>query len=280
MQYGLNMPNGGLDPNTIADFAALAEEAGWEGIFLEDYIIWQGQQEVPTYDPWVLLAAIAMRTERARLGTLVTPLARRRPWKLAREAVTLDHLSKGRLVLGVGLGDLVTIDDYSFSAFGEAMAARQRAAMLDEALEILTGLWRGEPFSYQGQYYQVKEVTLLPPPVQTPRIPIWVGGGYPLKGPVHRAARWDGSCLYRHETHYMQPEDVRNFLTFVKSQRGSLEGYDMVVGGSPRWDDEGAERDYIQALAEAGATWWVEYVPPDDLAAMRASIERGPLRVA
>jgi alkanesulfonate monooxygenase SsuD/methylene tetrahydromethanopterin reductase-like flavin-dependent oxidoreductase (luciferase family) len=164
MRYGLALPNGGVggDPRTLAELAELAEAAGWDGIFLEDYIVWQGHQDVPTYDPWVALAAVALRTRRVRLGTSVTPLPRRRPWKLARETVTLDHLSEGRLILGIGLGDL---HDPGFGAMGEAQDTHQRAQMLDEALDVLVGLWSGHPFSFQGQFYHVHEVTFLPTPV-------------------------------------------------------------------------------------------------------------------
>ncbi len=278
MHYGLALPNGGVDPQTMAEFAALAEASGWDGVFIEDYIVWQGDQSVPTYDPWVLLAAMATRTQRVRLSTQIAPLARRRPWKVAREAVTLDHLSGGRAILGVGLGDNVT-DDVSFSAFGEEMDGRRRAGLLDEALDIITGLWSGEPFRYDGEFYHVKEVRLLPRPVQQPRIPIWIGGAYPLKGPVQRAARWDGACLYKHKTHYMLPEDVRALKALVASRRGTSAGYDISVGGSRRRDDWDEERAYIKSLAEAGSTWWIEYVPPDDLDKMRACIVRGPLWV-
>ncbi len=139
MRYGLELPNAGVggDARTLGDLAQLAEAAGWDGIFLEDYLVWQGQAGVPTYDPWVALAAMAMRTQRIRLGTMVTPLSRRRPWKLAREAATLDHLSNGRLILGVGLGDIA---DQGFSNVGETTDLRQRARVVDEALEILAGL--------------------------------------------------------------------------------------------------------------------------------------------
>jgi alkanesulfonate monooxygenase SsuD/methylene tetrahydromethanopterin reductase-like flavin-dependent oxidoreductase (luciferase family) len=285
MQYGITLPNGGDwgDAATLAELAQLAEASGWDGVFLEDYIVWQSHQDVPTYDPWVALAAMALRTQRVRLGTTVTPLARRRPWKLARETVTLDHLSNGRLILGVGLGDTgeAVGSDVSFTHFGEVTDARQRAQVLDEALDVLVGLWSGEPFSYDGQHYQVKSVTLLPRPVQTPRIPIWVGGGWPLTGPSERAARWDGSCLYKHKGHYMTPDDVRALKALVARRRGSSEGYDIVLGGGSRRADWDEERAYIRSLAEAGATWWVEYIPPDagDLATVRAAIERGPLRI-
>ena len=279
MRYGLALPNGGVDPQTMAEFAALAEASGWDGVFVEDYIIWQGDQNMPTYDPWVLLAAMATRTTRVKLSTQVTPLARRRPWKVACEAMTLDHLSNGRVILGVGLGDNITANEPSFAAFGEEMDAKRRARMLDEALDIIASVWSGEPFSYEGEFYHVQEVKLLPRPVQQPRIPIWIGGAYPLKGPVRRAARWDGACLYKNTTHYMLPEDVRALKAFVASQRGASSAYDISVGGSKRREDWDEEREYIQSLAQAGATWWVEYVPPDDLDKMQASIARGPLRI-
>jgi alkanesulfonate monooxygenase SsuD/methylene tetrahydromethanopterin reductase-like flavin-dependent oxidoreductase (luciferase family) len=139
---------GCADARTLAELAHAAEEAGWDGVFLEDYILYQGVSSTPTFDPWVALAAMALRTNRILLGTDVTPLPRRRPWKLARETVTLDHLSNGRLVLGVGLGDS---PETSFTHFGEVTDTRQRARMLDEALDVLVGLWSGEPFQYHGE---------------------------------------------------------------------------------------------------------------------------------
>ena len=129
MHYGLALPNGGVDPQTMAEFATLAEASGWDGIFVEDYIIWQGDQNMPTYDPWVLLAAMAMRTTRVKLSTQITPLARRRPWKAASEAMTLDHLSNGRVILGVGLGDNITANEPSFAAFGDQPAITNNTAI-------------------------------------------------------------------------------------------------------------------------------------------------------
>lgn len=285
MQYALSLPNGGDwgDAGTLAELAHLAEQSGWDGVFLEDYIIWQSQQNVPTYDPWIILAAMAMRTQHIRLVTNVTPLARRRPWKVAREAVTLDHLSNGRLILGVGLGDTgESVDaDMSFTHFGEAIDARQRAQMLDEALEVIVGLWSGELFQYDGRYYQIKEVRFVPRPIQTPRIPIWVGGGWPRRGPTYRAARWDGSRLYRHDGQAMTPEDIRALQAVVQEQRGSLAGYDIVVSGSHQYADQAAQQAYLRSLAEAGATWCTVYLPPSigNLAAVRAKIMQGPLRI-
>jgi alkanesulfonate monooxygenase SsuD/methylene tetrahydromethanopterin reductase-like flavin-dependent oxidoreductase (luciferase family) len=285
MRYGINLPNGGLtgDPQTAAELAALAEASGWDGVFLEDYIVWQGHQEVPTYDPWILLAAMALRTAHVRLGITVTPLSRRRPWKVARESVTLDHLSNGRLILGVGLGD--TSLDISLTHFGEVIDVKQRSEMLDEALEIIANAWSGQPFSYYGKHYHTKEVALLPRPVQAPRIPIWIGGGFPLKGPTQRALRWDGSCMYIDTRggpwRDWTPEDVRTLRTMAERWRSKDTPFDIVLGGRQRDDDWDQERALIKSLAEAGATWWIEYLPPElgGMDVIREAIARGPLRI-
>ncbi len=280
MRFGIVFPNGGLcDPHTLAEFAALAEAHGWDGVFLEDYIVWQGHQDVPTYDPWIAFAAMAMRTTTIRLGTSITPLPRRRPWKVARETVTLDHLSNGRLILGVGLGD--TSIDLSFTRFGEVTDVKQRAKMLDESLDILIGAWSGEPFSYHGEHYHVDNVRLLPKPIQSPRIPIWVGGAYPNRGPMKRAARYDGACLYKASGGDFTPHEVRALKTFVDARRPAPAPYDIVLGGRHRAENWEKDRALIKSLAEAGMTWWVEYVPPQigGLNEMRECITRGPLRI-
>ena len=283
MRYGFELPidRECSDPRVLANLAALAEDSGWDGVFLEDYIVHHKARDVPTCDPWVALAAMAMRTECIKLGTEVTPPSRRRPWKLAREVLTLDHLSNGRMILGAGVGD---VNEPGFQAVGEVTDLKQRAAMLDEALAIIAGLWSGEPFSYSGKHYTVENLTFLPRPVQQPRIPIWIGGGWPNKGPVARAARWDGACLYK-ETHSgpwedMQPADVRAMRETFAALRGDLPPIDIIVGGDTRGSDWEQVRAHIQALAEAGATWWVEYVNQDlgGLDGMRKVIAAGPLR--
>jgi alkanesulfonate monooxygenase SsuD/methylene tetrahydromethanopterin reductase-like flavin-dependent oxidoreductase (luciferase family) len=275
MRYALNLPTGGVcgDPRTLADFAAVAEAAGWDAVLLEDYIVYQGHQDWPTCDPWVALAAMALATERIRLGTEVTPLTRRRPWKLARETVTLDHLSNGRLILGVGSGDP---QDPGFDHFGEVMDDRQRGGILDEALDVLAGLWSGQPFSYQGAHFQVQEITFLPRPVQQPRIPIWVGGEYPHRGPLRRAARWDGTCIFVRDRHHSS-SDVRAIRAAIDQHRTSDAPYDVVVGGLARSDDGDRERALIRDLEAAGATWWLEWIRPAEHEVMRAAIARGPL---
>jgi alkanesulfonate monooxygenase SsuD/methylene tetrahydromethanopterin reductase-like flavin-dependent oxidoreductase (luciferase family) len=287
MRFALNLGNGGpcADPRSMADLAALAEDSGWDGVLLEDYLVYQNLTGTPTYDPFVCLAAMAMRTRRIRLGTLVTPLPRRRVAKLAAEMVALDHLSNGRMVLGVGLGDAW---DVALANLGEQTDTRTRAAMVDEGLDVLVGLWSGEPFSYRGRHFTVEDMTMLPRPVQRPRIPIWIGGQYPKAGPIRRAARWDGSCLFI-STSYAPgaiaqrdwtPGDVRDLLGRVCGLRpnGRLDGFDVVVGGRECQADWEAERELIGALAAAGATWWTEWIKPTDREATEKQIARGPLR--
>src|SRR4051812_6489334 len=168
-------------PATLAELAALAEASGWDGVFLEDYVVYA--DGLDAYDPWVALAAIATATERIRIGTLVTPLPRRRPWKVAAEAMTLDHLSDGRMSLGVGSGDPTAAD---MVPAGEQPDARIRGEMLDEALTVIDALWQGEPVHHLGDHYQLESVALRPRPVQRPRIPVWVGGRYARRRPRER----------------------------------------------------------------------------------------------
>lgn len=284
MRYGLAPSMMGMsgDARTLAELASLAEQTGWDGFFLEDYVIHNNPYEAVIYDAWIALTAIAMRTERLRIGAMVTPLSRRRPWKLARETVTLDHLSNGRLIVGVGLGDL---NDRGFAQVGEVTDGRQRARMLDEGLDVLVGLWSGRPFSYSGEYYQVDEITFLPPPLQSPRIPIWVGGVWPHKGPMRRAARWDGVCPYKVNEDgtfdAMTPADVRALKTFIEAHRVTPAAFDIVQGGWTPGDDLERARAMVRPFVEAGATWWVEFISPEhgDLDVMRTRIKQGPPRI-
>lgn len=282
MRYGLELSNTSIggDARAFAELAYLAEEAGWDGIFLEDYIVHHSARDAPTYDPWIVLAAMALRTKRIRLGTTVTPLPRRRPWKLARETVTLDHLSNGRLILGVGLGD---VNDAGFAQVGEVTDNRRRARMLDESLDVLVGLWSGQPFNYQGEYYQVHDVTFLPTPVQTPSIPIWVGGNWPHKGVIRRAARFDGFCGGKvheeDEPWSMTPAEVQDLKAAIEHQRTTSTPFDIALGGAERGTDWEQERATVRTLAEAGATWWMEWIAPCGLEEMHTRIKQGPLRI-
>jgi len=277
MKYGIYLPNYGeeLSALALADLAGEAEKAGWDGFFLWDHILGSKSQKVRILDPWIALTAMAMQTERIRLGTTVTPLARRRPWKLARETVTLDILSGGRLTLSVGLGEPQKVE---FEMFGEDGDPKVRAARLDEGLEVLIGLWKGKPFSFHGQYYHVSKMTFLPTPAQSPRIPIWVGGFWSNKPPFRRAARFDGVIPLKKEG-WLTPEDVKMILEFILHHRKDQTPFDIAVIGS--WNTErmkgikGAKK--VEIYAQAGATWWLEsfYMQRNSNEKLRTRIRQG-----
>jgi hypothetical protein len=190
---GIFVPNFGslADPEHLVEFAVAAEESGWDGLFLADHLIDFAAPDPdghrPIADPWTALAGVATRTDHLTLGSYVTPIARRQPWQLARGLATLDRLSDGRVILGAGLGTAL-----DFTTFGREFDARRVGRQYDEALEVITGLWSGEPFSYDGEFYTVDDAVLRPTPVQEPRIPILAGGWWPHKKPFQRGARWDG----------------------------------------------------------------------------------------
>jgi alkanesulfonate monooxygenase SsuD/methylene tetrahydromethanopterin reductase-like flavin-dependent oxidoreductase (luciferase family) len=277
VKYGLSLPTGGEcgDPRFLVELAERAEAAGWDGIFPEDYVLYQGDPTMPTAPTWPVLAAIAVRTTRLVLGVEVTPIARRRPWNLAREVAAVDQLSESRAVLGVGLGDVgeFVVADASFTHFGEELDSRRRAEQLDEGLEIVAGLWTGEPYSFRGKHYTVDEVTFLPRPVQEPRPPVWIGGGYPHRRPIERALRWDGACLYNAAHGLLPPEAVADLRA-----RAGDRPWTIAVGGSGRREDWDAERQHIAAVRDAGADWWIEWVEPAARDEMRHAVDRGPLR--
>src|SRR5579872_6421814 len=222
MKFGLDIPTGGAyaDPRKLADLAAEAEEAGWDGFFIQDVLFSMDT----LVDPWVTLAAIAMRTQRMRIGVFLTPLPRRRPWQLARESVTLDYLSNGRLIFGAALG----FQAPDFTPFGEEYDIKIRAEKLDEGLEVLKGLWSGEAFSFQGKHYQLENVTFLPKPLQSPRIPIWLAGGWPSRKPFRRAASWDG--IYVMTVNQVTNElltfaEVQEIVAYIKTYRESSDPF-------------------------------------------------------
>jgi alkanesulfonate monooxygenase SsuD/methylene tetrahydromethanopterin reductase-like flavin-dependent oxidoreductase (luciferase family) len=269
MQYGITMPNFGdfFHPRALAELARQAEEAGWDGFFLWDHVHFGF---FPTVDPWVALAAIALSTRRVRIGTLVTPLPRRRPIKLARETVSIDHLSEGRLILGVGIGAL----PWEWDHLGEEPDKKTRGKMLDEGLDVLTRIWSGEPVAHQGEHYTVhihdlpfydKPAHFLPAPVQSPRIPSWVGGCWPNRAPFRRAARWDGVAPIKWGGDLegaMTPDDLREVMTYVMAHRTSDRPFDVVIGGHTSGKDREADAAKVRSFGEAGATWWVETVDP------------------
>jgi probable F420-dependent oxidoreductase len=265
VRFGVYLPNFGdhAEPGRIVTLAREAEEAGWDGFFLWDHLQragFRGEQGAALVDPWIALAGAAVATERLRLGPLVTPLARRRPWVVARQAASLDHLSGGRLVLGVGLG---SPPDAEFAAFGESPDPRVRGEKLDESLAILDGLWRGQPFSFEGEHYRVDEAHFAPPPLQKPRIPIWVAGLWPGTRPFERAARWDGAFPLQHGAPAVTAEQLAEIRAFVATRRSAPGSFDLITGGRLPDESARARQERAAAVREIGATWCLEWMGVD-----------------
>jgi len=284
MRYAIDVPNFGdfADPRVVADLARRAEDAGWDGLFVWDHVTHTKSRRRQIADPWVLLTAAALATRTIRLGTMITPVARRRVSKLAREVTTLDRLTGGRMVLGVGLG--APLED-EFGSFGESDDPKQVAAHLDEGLEALALLWSGEPVTFRGDHVVIDDVTFLPTPVQRPRVPVWVGGLWPARRPMRRAARWDGAIpLMPYEGGWPREPDaatvreIHGFLTEARAEAGrGAEPFDLVISGASPADPAAAE-DLMGPLADAGATWWAESVWDDleSAASMVRRAEQGP----
>lgn len=286
MRFSVNIPNFGdfSDARTVARVAARAEQSGWDALFVWDHVVHDKHQRrgQPFGDPWMLLTAAALATSRLKLGTLVTPVARRRPEQLARQVATLDSISGGRVIFGAGLGG--PIDD-EFGSFGEPTDPVVLAERLDEGLELLQRYWSGEPVNHDGRHYQVRDVTLLPASLQRPRPPIWVGGFWPNRRPMRRAARWDGAVpLFASASHGHPPpaDQVRDVAAYITQHRTDHvdEPFDLVVGGVSPGDPTKA-RDLIAPLADAGATWWDERqlqtsAGLDRLAPVLRRIDQGP----
>jgi alkanesulfonate monooxygenase SsuD/methylene tetrahydromethanopterin reductase-like flavin-dependent oxidoreductase (luciferase family) len=255
VRSGLFVPLFGelANPVAVARLAAEAEEAGWDGFFVWDHVRWR-PPVLDVADPWITLAAIASATTSIRLGPMVTPLARRRPAKVARETATLDQLSGGRLTLGVGLGGNHFASEFSIT--GEEVDDRRRARMLDESLEILTAAWSGEPVHHEGEHYTVGGMRFLPRPVQRPGLPIWVAGFPGNTRPLRRAARHQGFFPVNLE-HPDQLAEIVAAITALREQLGTgiTEPYEIVVAIEPGHDPA--------PYAAAGATWWLAELPPE-----------------
>lgn len=243
MRYAVSLPPF-TDPARVLAWGREAEAAGWDGVFLWDHVQWR--PSVAPLDPWVMLGALATVTERVRLGTMVTPLSRRRPYAVAKQVATLDQLSAGRAVLGVGLGEP---PDRDFSDLGEEADPRVRAAMLDEGLDVIDQLLRG-PTDFTGAHYRIR-ADLHPRPVQQPRPPVWVAGVAPHRRPLARARRLDGVVPIG-AGEYLTPEALADYLALDGAP--SRDGWDVVAHDRPGVDP----REY----AEAGATWLVRSVFP------------------
>jgi alkanesulfonate monooxygenase SsuD/methylene tetrahydromethanopterin reductase-like flavin-dependent oxidoreductase (luciferase family) len=270
MRYALYIPlfDELADPTLVARLCSEAEEAGWHGVFVWDHVRWR-EPVVDVADPWITLAAIATATERIRLGPMVTPLARRRPAKVARETATLDRLSEGRLTLGVGLGSDRFGREYSIT--GEELDDRTRARMLDEALEILQAAWSGTLVRHRGEHYTVDAMRFLPRPVQRPAVPIWVAGFYGKSRPMRRAVRYQGFFPVGLE----QPDQLAEIaaeLGHLRRQAGTdpAAPFDIAVELEPGSDPA--------PFAAAGATWGLVAFPSDPVSVdqVRGVIRDGP----
>lgn len=256
------------DPLSVVEMAQEAEEAGWDGVFLPDG--WSSA--------WIILTAIAMRTRRIALGTMLTPLPEQYPWYVAAQTATLDQLSRGRVILTAGLG-VLELDKFDMPE------NRIRAQRLDEALEIIDRWWQGgslRSFVYQGNHFQLQEMAAdvdwpTHKPVQQPRIPVWVIGGS-RQSQLRRAARWDGAVING------SPDELRERKAAIEQLRSSPSPLDIIVEGETPPDDAKQAIAIVSPYAEAGATWWLESMWESEgvsrMYDMRTRIRSGPPRIA
>jgi probable F420-dependent oxidoreductase len=263
LKRGIAVPCFAQDPMELVRLGIEAEQAGFDGFFLWDHIVFSNTGEgPPIVDPWLVLAVVAASTSRIKIGTMITPVPRRRPWQLAKETATLDRLSNGRLILGVGIGSPTHGD---FGLLGEPTEPRIRAELLDEGLDVMAGLWSGDWFSYEGKHFRLGPVKFSPAPVQRPRIPVWVGGVLPAARPIARATRWDGMVPIRYNPGLVAPsaQDMADVRAAAVQARGTADDFDLVV-----WSDVAANPAEVPAMAEPyvanGVTWWIESARPGD----------------
>jgi alkanesulfonate monooxygenase SsuD/methylene tetrahydromethanopterin reductase-like flavin-dependent oxidoreductase (luciferase family) len=275
VSFAVGLPNVGEygDPRLLVELACRAEASGWDGVFIWDHLAYR--EGWPVADPYITVAAIAAHTSRVRVGVLIVALARRRPWKFAREMATLDVLSEGRLIVGVGLGSQ---PQEEFAAFGEDPEPRRRHELVDEGLDIVCGLWSGEPFSYEGRHYRVAESLFVPSPIQRPRPPIWIGGRWPTRRSFRRAGRFDGVFPTFEgvgHTERPTPEELKAVIEYTQSHRdGRATSFDVVLEGQ----SDGHDQDLVGAYEEVGLTWWIEKLGwfRGSVDFTRSRIEQGP----
>jgi alkanesulfonate monooxygenase SsuD/methylene tetrahydromethanopterin reductase-like flavin-dependent oxidoreductase (luciferase family) len=272
VRYAVGLPTVGEfgDPRELVRLAVAAEEHGWDGVFVWDHLLYHDPDWMVA-NPVVTVSAIAERTARVRLGVLMTALPRRRVQVVARETATLDVLSGGRLVFGAALGSI----DAEYAAFGEDASLPARAARLDASLDLLCALWSGEPVELPGGY----RVTMRPPPVQRPRVPVWCAGRWPARAGLRRAARWDGAMPtfagYGRSGPAVPVALFADAVGFLADRRGRLDGFDVALEG---WTEPAGAAATVAAYAEHGLTWWVEAMGwwRGGLAAARRRVLAGP----
>ncbi len=273
MEFGLFLPPFGelAEPGRVAELAVVAEEAGWSGFFLWDHLL--AVPGTAVADTWIALAAVATATRYVRFGPMVTPLSRRRPWTLARQVATLDRLSGGRLVLGVGLGD----DGWrEFSSFGEVTDPRERGVLLDESLEALQSLLTGEKVAFDGQRIAVHSPPFLPRPAQDP-VPVWVACRWPNRKPLARAARMQGCFPIFPGSPDVPAAHVVSAVREALAERGAPAGHDLVIRCVLRELDAAEWSEAAHVLAGCGVTWALEAFDPGVPAAqVEAAIAKGP----
>jgi alkanesulfonate monooxygenase SsuD/methylene tetrahydromethanopterin reductase-like flavin-dependent oxidoreductase (luciferase family) len=268
----------------LSVLGAEAEEAGFEGVFVWDSLS-VGMDEPrlrPACDPWIALGSIAASTSEVTIGTMITALSRRRPWVVAQETTTLDHLSGGRMVLPVGLGAL---DDGAFSLVNEETDRKRRAERLDESLQILDRLWTGEPCTFHGEHFRVEGLSMPPGSLQSPRIPVWVVALWPRPKSLRRALRWDGiiPSVERPDRSRSDPtpQDVRDISNGLDGRVDP--SFELIVEIDTYAKERGEAKALAAEYSDAGATWWLEpvwqqmYEYPGEIEPLRARIAQGPL---
>ncbi|MEU0203835.1 MULTISPECIES: LLM class flavin-dependent oxidoreductase [unclassified Streptomyces] len=264
LRFGLLLPNAGYyaDARRVVDLARAAEESGWDGVFLWDHLMLDRRLRLPVADTWTVVTAVLAGTRRILSGPVVTPLASRQPWKVARETVTLDYLSEGRLVLGVGLG---AAQDTDFSAFGDDVSLAERAARVDEALTVIQRLWSGQEVSHAGERFCLDRVTFLPTPLRPPRVPVWTAATWPARGrgALDRAARWDGIVpMARDRAGGLRGPTAEELTEVLTAVGPTKPGWAVAVPGRMAPAYPVAARDYVRNYHGRGATWWLESFDP------------------
>ncbi len=278
MKFGVVTSFGSV--HDYLEMAREAEASGWDGVFAWDDI---SVDRGGVFDPWVVLGAMATVTERVTLGAMVFSLARRRPWKVAHETITVDNLSNGRFVLPVGLGG--TWDGGYSRVSTEDPSRRVRAEKLDECLDILELAWSGETVSYHGTHYWMEDLWFDPRPVRRPRIPVWPVGAWPYPKSLRRAARWDGVIVSdmseTSDDEPALPDAVAGVRSWMAEHRQSSGPFDIVTQGITSGTDHAANRAKLQPLVEAGSTWFIEsrWESDQSVGTLRERIRQGPPRL-